>query len=718
MKTSIVALIYVFAIAFAMFSCKDKSTNPEEWLTIENVSFSPANGLYNAGQLVSLQCPTQGVNIRYTTDGSAPTQENGFTYQNPFSIQQTCRVRARAYKKKMNPSGIKSGYYCIGQMTEGFESSSFTSLPWERFGAANWSISYTDSQSGQFSAQSGLIGGISSTTLQITMHLNTDGYISFWKSVIRKPNASLEFLIDGTRYGTWNGSDESYWTQSTYFVTSGTRTFTWCYSGLFANFEQSDGCAKIDDIIFPLNAVATPTFTPPGGTYNSTQAVSMSCSTPGATIKYTTNGSTPTSSSPQYQNPVTISATTTLKARAFRSGWYDSEIASAVYNIDSTPTVATPTFNPPGGSYSSPQSVTISCSTSGATIRYTTDGSNPTSSSPTYSNPISITSSTTIKAKAFKSGWNDSQVESASYNIQGPLLTEIGSYVWPPNNGASCVRVIGNYAYVGAGTRLRIMDVSNPSNITELGSCYVDGALDIKIANGYAYVVALTSGLKIVDISNPSNPFVVGSLDTPGYANGVDVVANRAYVCDEAHGLHIIDVSTPSAPSFIGNYNSPGFANRVTVSNGIAFLADWSGGIRIVNVNNSTNPYELSYIFPAAEARAVVYSNSVLYVGGPNMVCAINVANVSSPFELWSYSTEYNGTVYSVNDMDLNGNRLFIAASLAGIRLLDTSNSSSIQEIGYAQTISSTAGIDYSNGRLYVADSSGGLRIFQVNSRY
>lgn len=68
--------------------------------------------------------------------------------------------------------------------------------------------------------------------------------------------------------------------------------------------------------------------------------------------------------------------------------------------------------------------------------------------------------------------------------------------------------------------------------------------------------------------------------------------------------------------------------------------------------------------------------------------------------------------------MDLNGNRLFIAASLAGIRLLDTSNSSSIQEIGYAQTISSTAGIDYSNGRLYVADSSGGLRIFQVNSRY
>ncbi len=83
-------------------------------------------------------------------------------------------------------------------------------------------------------------------------------------------------------------------------------------------------------------------------------------------------------------------------------------------------TVATPTFNPPGGSYSSAQSVTISTATSGATIRYTTDGSTPTSSVGTlYSGPVSVSSSLTLKAIAYMAGMSDSLVASAAYTITG-----------------------------------------------------------------------------------------------------------------------------------------------------------------------------------------------------------------------------------------------------------------------------------------------------------
>jgi murein DD-endopeptidase MepM/ murein hydrolase activator NlpD len=70
--------------------------------------------------------------------------------------------------------------------------------------------------------------------------------------------------------------------------------------------------------------------------------------------------------------------------------------------------VATPSFSPGGGTYSNPQSVTISCGTSGATVRYTTDGSEPTSASVQYTGPIAINSTTTLKARAFKSGMLDS----------------------------------------------------------------------------------------------------------------------------------------------------------------------------------------------------------------------------------------------------------------------------------------------------------------------
>ncbi|HEX4423010.1 MAG TPA: chitobiase/beta-hexosaminidase C-terminal domain-containing protein, partial [Kofleriaceae bacterium] len=80
-------------------------------------------------------------------------------------------------------------------------------------------------------------------------------------------------------------------------------------------------------------------------------------------------------------------------------------------------TVATPTFNPGGGSYTAAQSVTISTSTAGATIRYTLDGSTPTASSTLYSGPISVTASKTINAIGIASGLTNSAVGSASYTI-------------------------------------------------------------------------------------------------------------------------------------------------------------------------------------------------------------------------------------------------------------------------------------------------------------
>ncbi|MGV9363820.1 chitobiase/beta-hexosaminidase C-terminal domain-containing protein [Amycolatopsis sp. NPDC003731] len=82
-----------------------------------------------------------------------------------------------------------------------------------------------------------------------------------------------------------------------------------------------------------------------------------------------------------------------------------------------TTTVAAPTFSPPGGTYSSAQTVTISSATAGATIRYTVDGSTPTASSTLYSGPISVPNSRTVNAIALKSGSTTSPVSSASYTI-------------------------------------------------------------------------------------------------------------------------------------------------------------------------------------------------------------------------------------------------------------------------------------------------------------
>jgi hypothetical protein len=86
-------------------------------------------------------------------------------------------------------------------------------------------------------------------------------------------------------------------------------------------------------------------------------------------------------------------------------------------------TVATPTIQPSGGTFTAAQSVSIVDSTNNATIYYTTDGSTPTSASPLYTGAFSLTSITTVQAIASASGYNNSTVASCVFKFQTPAAT-------------------------------------------------------------------------------------------------------------------------------------------------------------------------------------------------------------------------------------------------------------------------------------------------------
>jgi nucleoid-associated protein YgaU len=87
-------------------------------------------------------------------------------------------------------------------------------------------------------------------------------------------------------------------------------------------------------------------------------------------------------------------------------------------------TVAAPTFSPAEGSYTAAQTVTIATSTDGAQIRYTTDSSMPSSTTGTvYTEPVQVSATTTLRAIAYKTGWNDSPVASATFTIGAAQTT-------------------------------------------------------------------------------------------------------------------------------------------------------------------------------------------------------------------------------------------------------------------------------------------------------
>jgi Chitobiase/beta-hexosaminidase C-terminal domain len=103
---------------------------------------------------------------------------------------------------------------------------------------------------------------------------------------------------------------------------------------------------------------ATPTFNPVAGTYASAQSVIISCSTPSSTIYYTTNGSTPTTSSAVYSSPVSVSVSETLKAIATAPAYTQSAVGSAAYTIGGLPNMPITFYSAQGGSqatnYASP----------------------------------------------------------------------------------------------------------------------------------------------------------------------------------------------------------------------------------------------------------------------------------------------------------------------------------------------------------------------------
>jgi alpha-tubulin suppressor-like RCC1 family protein len=171
--------------------------------------------------------------------------------------------------------------------------------------------------------------------------------------------------------------------------------------------------------------VAVPRFSVPGGTYGASQTVLVTSATPGATVHYTSTGVDPTESDPVPPGGgVAVDQSVTLKARAWKPGQPPSPVSTATYTLRP----ATPAIAPFPTLYTTAQNVTITTSTSGAAIRYTLDGTDPSATSPAYSAPFAVSTATTVKARAFNTGWDVSLPATASYTFNyGTLATPTAS---------------------------------------------------------------------------------------------------------------------------------------------------------------------------------------------------------------------------------------------------------------------------------------------------
>ncbi|MCA9759073.1 MAG: hypothetical protein KDA27_24990, partial [Candidatus Eisenbacteria bacterium] len=321
---------------------------------------------------------------------------------------------------------------------------------------------------------------------------------------------------------------------------------------------------------------------------------------------------------------------------------------------------------------------------------------------------------------------------------------------------ASTVALDGLLAFSGAGAILRIADVTDASSPTILSEHEFPSAVfDVVVDGDVAYVATAYSGLFILDVGDPSAPFALSSLPNANVIVDLAKSGSIVFIVDGV-GVRLIDVTDPGNPSELSRFDTPNSAQHVTAQDNLAYVSDLFGGLRIYDVSNPTSPFltgELLF-FPLGLPEATVVRDGIAYVGDWQGLFIVDVSDPSNPTQLsfltagisfdlalegnLLYSADgYGVAIFDVSDpahptqvggvsgihfgdiyynVKIEGDRLYLADSIEGLRIFDLSTPSLPAEIGLIDARGFSYGVEVQDNHAFIANGNRGLRIVDLGA--
>jgi hypothetical protein len=261
------------------------------------------------------------------------------------------------------------------------------------------------------------------------------------------------------------------------------------------------------------------------------------------------------------------------------------------------------------------------------------------------------------------------------------------------------VEVAGDVAYVVArGRDLRMIDVSEPSAPTEIGSLPYGsggGSRDVEVAAGIAYLVGHEGGLILVDVADPRSPNLLGTINASLEYLDVEVADGVAFVVNAFVALRTIDVSDPSTPVVLGQW-SPGDTSPIDIAvsedrTTAVILADEA--LRVVDISDPTDPALVGSLYIGHHGPGdVEVRDGFAYLGTEWGLQVVDISTRATPIKVALLTTRSD-----VLDVELAGPYAYLASSNFGIRVVDISDPTLPWEVSAHDAIGAATGLSISD---------------------
>lgn len=436
-------------------------------------TFSVPAGNYSEVQNVEILCATEGATIRYTLDGTDPTEESA-EYTAALTITEPTTVKAKAYKQDCIASGIAEAFYNVNitpTITVDAETLSFENVNETKtvnVSSFNLTEDITVTVSENFTVDAETITMNTDATLTVTFVGNavtngtltlTSGETEVTVALVATPLVASEgcYYPIADALTDWTGDYLITYTDLSAETINALNGIHENNYGLYENVYEyyADGIIASNLNTEICKVTIEPTEDGKYLMYLNRNGY-LGLSSDGNKLY---SNSTFTAERDEWtitaENGVVTLTSVKYPARQLQWNNAQSGLRFAcytggqtpvtLYKLGAVPAVATPVFTPVAGYYEEAQNVTITCATEGATIYYTTDGSAPTNESTQYTGAIAVSQNTTIKAIAIL-GDDESFVATARYTF--PNFVENIAALYAVENTTDTYVLTGDVTFV------------------------------------------------------------------------------------------------------------------------------------------------------------------------------------------------------------------------------------------------------------------------------